>query len=165
MAKASGTSDADIARRLAFLDKIDVDLAAAEGDQQALAMVKADFAQANSDKVTMGISPDTFVAIRTSPLTRQLYAYDHGPALRLLKTPLLALNGSLDVQVPPGENLGAISAAQRGNSQATIVELPNLNHLFQNAKLGTLGEYAEIEETIAPAALKMIGDWVVAQNH
>jgi fermentation-respiration switch protein FrsA (DUF1100 family) len=77
---------------------------------------------------------------------------------------MLALNGSRDLLVPADENLGPIRAAQRGNPHATIVELPNLNHQFQTAKLGTLAEYGEIEETIAPVALKIIADWVVAHS-
>ena len=39
-----------------------------------------------------------------------------------------------------------------------------LNHLFQDAKTGAPGEYGEIEETLAPSALKMIVDWVVAHS-
>jgi pimeloyl-ACP methyl ester carboxylesterase len=165
IAKVAGTSDADLTRRFALFDKIYVDLAIAQGDEQALAIAKADVAQAVANKVNLGISPDAYITNRTSSRTRQLSAYDPGPALRLLKTPVLALNGSLDLQVPADENLGPIRAAQRGNPQATIVELPNLNHMFQTAKLGSPAEYGEIEETVAPAALKIIADWVVAQSH
>jgi hypothetical protein len=160
MAKAAGRSDAEIARRLAFLDKLYVDLATAQGDEQAQAIARADVAQAVADKVTLGVSSDAFVANRTSPRTRQLSGYNPVPALRQLKMPVLALNGSLDVQVPAAENLGPIRAALQGNPRATIVELPRLNHLFQTAKLGSLGEYGEIEETLAPAALTTIVDWV-----
>ncbi|MFP5390375.1 MAG: alpha/beta hydrolase family protein [Gammaproteobacteria bacterium] len=163
MAKASGTPDADIERRLAFFDKIYVDLATAPGEEQGRAVAKADVTQALADKVALGVTPDAFVSNITSVRTRQLFAYDPVPALRLLKTPVLALNGSLDLQVPAEENLSPIRAALRGNPQATVVELPNLNHLFQTAKRGTPTEYGEIEETIAPAALKMITDWVVAR--
>jgi len=91
--------------------------------------------------------------------------YNPIPAFRLLKTPVLALTGSLDVQVPPGDNLGPMRVALQGNPRATVVELPGLNHLFQIAKRGAMEEYGEIEETVAPAALKLIGDWVVAQSH
>lgn len=80
--------------------------------------------------------------------------------MRQLKTPVLALNGSLDLQVPAQEDLNPIRAALQGNPRATIAELPNLNHLFQTAKLGTPAEYGDIEETFAPAALRMIADWV-----
>ena len=78
---------------------------------------------------------------------------------------MLALNGEKDLQVPPKENLDEIRKAleQAGNTQVTIKELPGLNHLFQTCKTGTVAEYAVIEETIAPAALEAIGDWVFAQ--
>jgi hypothetical protein len=105
------------------------------------------------------------VANITSARTRQLMRYNPAPALRMLKMPVLALTGSLDVQVPAGDNLGPMRAALQDNPRATVVELPGLNHLFQTAKRGAMEEYGAIEETIAPAALKLIGDWVVAQSH
>jgi hypothetical protein len=36
-----------------------------------------------------------------------------------------------------------------------------LNHLFQTAKTGAPGEYAEIEETISPIALEKIASWIL----
>ena len=77
--------------------------------------------------------------------------------------PVLALNGEKDLQVPPKEDLAEIAKALKkgGNTRVTTKELPGLNHLFQTCKTGAVSEYAEIEETIAPAALKVIGDWIV----
>ncbi len=43
----------------------------------------------------------------------------------------------------------------------TLVELPNLNHLFQTARTGAIGEYADIEETVAPVALDTMSAWIV----
>jgi pimeloyl-ACP methyl ester carboxylesterase len=163
IAKASGTSDADIASKLAFYDKVFVDLANAKGEQ-ALAIAKADIAQAVANKIIPAASADAFATMITSPWAREAFAYDPVPALRQLKTPVLALNGSLDLQVPADENLGPIKAALKDNLRASVVELPSLNHLFQTAKLGTPAEYGEIEETLAPAALTMIVDWVVAHS-
>ena len=164
IAKASGAADADIARRLTFFDKLYVDLAAAKGDEQAQGVANADVAQAVADKIVPAASADALVKLVTGSWAREAFAYDPVPALRQLKTPVLALNGSLDLQVPAEEDLSPIRAALQGNPRATIVELPNLNHLFQTAKSGTPAEYGEIEETLAPAALKMIADWVVAHS-
>lgn len=164
IAKASGIPDANIARSLAFFDKLYVDLASAKGEEQMLAIVKVDVAQAVAAKIVPAASADAIGTMVTSPWARQAFAYDPVPALRQLKVPVLALNGSLDLQVPAEEDLGPIRAAMQGNPRATIVELPRLNHLFQTAKLGTPAEYGEIEETFAPAALKMIADWVVGQG-
>ncbi len=95
-----------------------------------------------------------------NPWFRYFLQYDPAPNLRAIKVPVLALNGSLDRQVPPAENLAAIRAALKDNRDVTIVELPGLNHLFQTAKTGAIGEYAEIEETVAPAALERMASWI-----
>ncbi|MGD0296888.1 MAG: alpha/beta fold hydrolase [Bryobacteraceae bacterium] len=98
----------------------------------------------------------------TSPEMRSFLFYDPSEALRKLKVPVLALNGSRDLQVPPQQNLPAITAAlaAAGNSDFTVSELPGLNHLFQKCKQCTVQEYAELEETFSPAALEIIGDWL-----
>lgn len=72
------------------------------------------------------------------------------------------MDGTLDLQVPGEENLKAIGDALKegGNKDYTIKLLPGLNHLFQDAKTGSPTEYAQIEETISPKALKVIGDWI-----
>jgi hypothetical protein len=40
------------------------------------------------------------------------------------------------VQVPAKENLAAAHEALRNNSNATVIELPGMNHLLQDAKTG-----------------------------
>ncbi|HEX5080540.1 MAG TPA: alpha/beta fold hydrolase, partial [Blastocatellia bacterium] len=96
----------------------------------------------------------------TSPWFRYFLTFDPRPALRKVKCPALALNGENDIQVPADENLREIDAALKagGNTNGEIVRLPKLNHLFQTSETGSLGEYEKIEETIAPVALKVIGD-------
>jgi len=113
----------------------------------------------------LGVRPDNVQPMAhrlASDWTRQLMAYDPAPVLRAVKAPILAVNGTKDLQVVADLNLAGIRAATRENADVTIVPLPGLNHLFQTAGTGAVGEYADIEETIAPVALKTIGDWVVA---
>jgi len=95
---------------------------------------------------------------------RHFFAYDPVPTLRRVKVPVLALNGSLDLQVPPKENLEGIRKALSDNKDVTVMELPKLNHLFQSVGTGTLMEYGAIEETINPGALNIVGDWVAAHT-
>ena len=78
--------------------------------------------------------------------------------------PVLALNGEKDVQVAANENLPAIEKAVKsaGIKSVKIVKLPGLNHLFQHCKTGLPAEYATIEETFSPEALKIISDWILA---
>ncbi|WP_296597913.1 S9 family peptidase [Phenylobacterium sp.] len=99
-----------------------------------------------------------------SDWTRKLMAYDPAPTLRAVRAPILAVNGTKDLQVIADLNLAGIRAATKDNPDVSIVPLPGLNHMFQTAGTGAIGEYADIEETIAPIAPKTIGDWVVAHT-
>lgn len=100
-----------------------------------------------------------------SPWMRYFINYDPAIALSKVTCPVLALNGSKDLQVPPQQNLPPIRRALEagGNKHFEIAELPGLNHLFQTAKTGSPSEYAQIDETIAPAALETIAGWIVQQ--
>ena len=106
------------------------------------------------------------IAMIRAPETQSILAYDPAEALRKLNVPVLALNGSKDIQVPPMQNLPAIAAALTagGNKDFTVKELPGLNHLFQKCGQCTIAEYASIEETFSPVALDIIGDWVVGHT-
>jgi pimeloyl-ACP methyl ester carboxylesterase len=101
----------------------------------------------------------------TSPWYRYFLTYDPAPALAKLACPVLVLDGSKDLQIPPAQNLPAIRKALEdgGNKHFEIDELPGLNHLFQTAKTGSITEYAQIEETISPVALDKIAGWILKQ--
>jgi pimeloyl-ACP methyl ester carboxylesterase len=102
------------------------------------------------------------IAGSVSPWFRFFISYDPAPALRKVKCPVLALNGSLDRQVSPAQNLPAIRAAlqQGGNKHVEVLEMPGLNHLFQTATTGSPEEYQVIEETMSPAVLEKITHWI-----
>ena len=101
-----------------------------------------------------------------TPWMRYFVSYDPQPTLQKVRVPVLAMNGALDLQVPPKQNLPAIeSALQRaGNRDVRIVEMPGLNHLFQTAKTGNPSEYAAISETFSPTALDIIATWINAHT-
>lgn len=94
---------------------------------------------------------------------RFFLTYDPATALRKVGCPVLALNGKKDLQVPYQQNLQAIEGALRsgGNKDFTTRTLSDLNHLFQHADTGSPAEYATIEETISPAVLEIISDWIL----
>lgn len=98
-----------------------------------------------------------------SPWFRFFLTYDPVPTLRRLTAPVLALNGEMDLQVSSKQNLPVIEAALKegGNPDATVRELPGLNHLFQHATTGSPNEYTSIEETISPDVLTLISDWIL----
>ena len=72
--------------------------------------------------------------------------------------PVLALNGSVDCQVIAEPNQQRIKQLC---PQADCRTLPGLNHLFQHSKKGSPDEYMLIEETFAPEALQVLGDWIL----
>ena len=74
----------------------------------------------------------------TNPWMNFFIKYNPEPTLEKVKCPILALNGEKDLQVPARVNLQAIEKAVKkgGNSNVTVVELPGLNHLFQECKTG-----------------------------
>ena len=98
----------------------------------------------------------------TSPWMRFFILYDPGPTLAQVTCPVLALFGELDIQVDPNENLPVMEyiLSRAGHTDYLVHELPQLNHLFQTAETGVVEEYAQIEETFAPAALDFIGAWI-----
>lgn len=82
--------------------------------------------------------------------------------LEKTKCPILVLNGSKDVQVLPEINIPKIEKALivSGNTDVTIKIMDGLNHLFQNAKTGSVKEYNVIEEAISKNVLQVIGNWI-----
>ena len=83
--------------------------------------------------------------------------------IRLLKIPVLALNGSKDVQVLSKENLAGwkVSLEKAGNKNFKTVEMEGLNHLFQEAETGSPSEYGQIEQTISPKVLDLVTNWIL----
>lgn len=99
----------------------------------------------------------------TSPWFRFFIRHDPASDLARVTCPVLALVGGKDVQVDPALNLPAIreALAAGGNADATVEELPGLNHLFQTCTTGAVSEYDRIEETMSPAAIATVRDWLV----
>lgn len=97
------------------------------------------------------------------PWYRFFIGHDPATALAKITCPVLAIIGEKDVQVDPALNLPAIrqALAAGGNTDATVEELPGLNHLFQTCTTGAVSEYDQIEETLAPVAIATVRDWLV----
>ena len=98
-----------------------------------------------------------------SPWLRSFLTFDPVSTLAGITVPVLALNGSTDLQVPPDPNLRLIAEAleQAGNDDVTTVELDGLNHMFQPSETGLPSDYGVIETTIDPAVLHLMTEWIV----
>jgi pimeloyl-ACP methyl ester carboxylesterase len=168
--RAEGASEADIAWQLEWRPRMfDVaasDATAADAAAQIRVIVSDALASPPAD-VTDPLDPslvDTFVEVFADPWMRFFLAYDPAPALTALDVPVLALIGSLDLQVSAEENIPALEDALAENPAATVRELDGLNHLLQTATTGAVSEYAQIEETFAPAAIDVVATWILEQG-
>ncbi|MNK16391.1 Alpha/beta hydrolase family protein [compost metagenome] len=110
-----------------------------------------------------------YLATQASELASPWYSnfikYNPAADLEKVKCPILAINGSKDLQVSPMANLAAIKRAgeKSGNKKVTVKELPGLNHLFQESTTGSPTDYNTIEQTISPVALNEISSWITKQ--
>ena len=117
------------------------------------------------DQYIIGYDPERYddnLKVLVSPWMRTFLSFDPRSELEKVKTPVLAIIGEKDMQVPPQENLSEISAAliRGGNMDHEIHELKNLNHLFQTCETGAPAEYIEIEETFNVEAMNIITKWI-----
>lgn len=137
------------------------------------AAANATSSQDAKDKIRAVLTPDAMeilginelqaqnvIAQNSSPWIRYFLGYDPADYLPQIEIPILALNGELDLQVPAPENLAGLRTLLKDNPDTTIIELESLNHMFQHAKTGAMGEYNDIEETFSPQAMKMISEWI-----
>ncbi len=159
--KADGAAASEIAERTARDRKIFDAVISAKDQADAQLKIRAALgAQVTPQAAGEPDPAQTF----TAPWMFYFLRYDPIPTLTRVRVPVLALGGSLDLQVPPEEDLAAIKQALKADKDVTVVELPGLNHLFQTAKTGSPAEYGSIQETISPVALKELGDWVEAHS-
>ena len=71
------------------------------------------------------------------------------------------MNGNKDLQVPSKINLAAIELNINNPGKIKqVIEMPNLNHLFQNCLTGNITEYGEIQETISPEVLEKMNEFL-----
>jgi pimeloyl-ACP methyl ester carboxylesterase len=158
--RSMGLSPQRIASNEAVEQKLEAALAQAKPWEEA----KADATKVLVDAGLPANAAAPQIAAVSSVWYKWFIAYDPRPTLARLHMPVLALNGDKDVQVVSKQNLPAIREALKVNRDATVVELPGLNHLFQTARTGSPAEYAQIEETTSPVALKLMTDWVAAHT-
>jgi uncharacterized protein len=171
IARAMKSDDKAVAAQRAMQEKIFTILKKEKDDKAAReqfeAMIRDETAKLGDDEKKeaekMKGAAEAQIKMVLTPWFHFFLTYDPAPTLRRVKCPVLALNGERDLQVPAKADLEAMEKALKdgGNKDATVKEMPKLNHLFQTCETGALSEYAKIDETIAPAALEEITGWIV----
>lgn len=110
------------------------------------------------------LSRQSFLPVITmqTPWVLDFIATDMACYLPKIKCPVMAVNGSKDVQVDAHDNLSALRKGLKPNKKNLIKEYEGLNHLFQHCTTGQTTEYRLIEETFAPEVMQDIVDWIKA---
>lgn len=101
------------------------------------------------------------VAQSSTPYMKYFLRLDVSQRLNGIECPVLALNGTKDVQVDCARNLDALRAGLPASAEHQVLSFEGLNHLFQHCRTGMPDEYKEIEETVAPEVLTAISDWIL----
>jgi pimeloyl-ACP methyl ester carboxylesterase len=163
IARAGGVSDAAIARNRALQEQLFAVLKEEPDTARAESKLRDVLKLFRQDDAEGAAAVEGQITTLLSPWFRFALSFDPRPVLRKVQCPVLALIGEKDLQVPR-ENLELVRAAleEGGNKRVRAVQLPGLNHLLQTSKTGSPAEYQEIEETIAPKAVKIIQEWVLA---
>ena len=102
----------------------------------------------------------------TMPWFVNFIKYDPNFYWSKITIPVLAINGTKDVQVTATENLNGIANSLRKakNKNFTVQKFDGLNHLFQEAQTGAISEYAKIEQTISVEVLDKMSSWILNQK-
>lgn len=93
---------------------------------------------------------------------RQFVAFEAKDYLKKLKIPILAINGSQDIQVPPVKNQQGFEQnfSKKSKIKSKAIVIDGLNHLFQKCDSCTVYEYGELEETFSEQVLIAMRDWI-----
>ncbi len=171
LGRASGMTEAQIQEANAVNSKL-YSIAISKGDQATLRARIIDTlnrtideasglsqAQKDAQRARVAVEADQLL----TPWIRTFLTLDPAEYLKQVTLPVLALDGTKDLQVPSTENLATIAEALKsgGNNAVTTVDFEGLNHLFQHATTGLPSEYGMIKEDFAPEALKTMGDWIL----
>ncbi len=97
---------------------------------------------------------------------RFFLSYNPGEDWAKTTIPVLAIYGTLDVQVDADQNAPAFEAAMKeaDNTHYQVTILPKANHLMQAATTGSPTEYATLKQEFAPDFLPTIIDWLTKQG-
>lgn len=171
IAKANGVSAAEIEKTIQNNGEI-FKMIKESNDNQKLKtdltiLINALLKNEPNTEIPNGITKEEFISEQvnqiSSPWMQYFIKFNPATILENVKCAVLAVNGSKDLQVPPKENLTAITNALKkgGNKKVTTKVFPNLNHLFQECETGLPSEYGTIEQTFSPIVLRHITKWIL----
>lgn len=168
---ANGIPEAEVSQNIDFLEGV----IARQDDPEALrsfvyeetlrlaAALSAKELQAlgNLDTYAKRIAEDT-VATFNSPWFTWFLSHDPAPDWAKTTVPVLAIFGGKDLQVDAAQNAPPLLAAliEGGNRDVQVSILPNANHLFQTAEVGSMSEYMTLPAEFTPDLIPLLTAWL-----
>lgn len=107
-----------------------------------------------------------FVSFFDNNWARQFMSFDAKEYLQKVQCPILVINGSEDIQVPPQENQDGFKTnfSAESSAKSKVVLFPGLNHLMQSCIECNVMEYGELEETFSLKVLLEMQNWIKSLN-
>ena len=173
--RASGATEADMEKQIAFQKRTFEAIRSGDGWDELAAdletRLRESIAEMPDSQRNAITDVDAYIdaqiqaqltALQT-PWLRYFLDYDPAVTLRTIDTPILALFGELDLQVPPAQNRGPLEQALRDGNHPdyTVRVLPRANHLFITATTGSPTEYTTLEKVFVPEFLPLITEWIL----
>ncbi|MCP4614141.1 MAG: alpha/beta fold hydrolase [Planctomycetes bacterium] len=165
--KAAGDSDAKIKVQadweISFFNAIKAEKDAASAEKVILEKFNS---LDKEEKMLLGTTEDKIkgkIKYSLSPWFEYYLSCDQSATLEKVSCPILAVYGDKDTQCPSKVNISALkeAMAKGSNDNYLAKELPGHNHMLQTAMTGAESEYSKITETISPAALELITQWIL----
>lgn len=105
---------------------------------------------------------ELLIAQLYSPWFKFFLAHNPQTDWEKVTVPVLAINGTKDIQVDAPQNLPCIKECltRANNKNFKIVSAEGYNHLFQKAKTGSVSEYFTLEGDVSPEILEIVVKWL-----
>jgi hypothetical protein len=97
----------------------------------------------------------------SSPWFFNFLSHDPADLISQVQCPVLALFGSLDVQVTPRANLEPMREALQDNPGGEVIVFEGANHLFQDAVTGGVEEYSTLDRQFTEGFADTLSGWIL----
>jgi len=158
---AKGLTGVDLERRVQFLQRLDAAVVSADSisaaKSNAMTVVNA-FADPINPMSTLAHLAE--ISEASSDYYRFLLAHDPRDELKMLRKPILFIQGDKDQNVSAARNLPAIQGALAADKSATVCLFSNLNHQLRYTINDSSQDPDDSVETINAGVLFMVNSWL-----
>ena len=128
--------------------------------ERVLPLVREEQRAATSAMVLSDKYFSTMLDATSTTYYKEFLRSDPSALLPRITCPILALNGSKDMQVEASSNLSAIKRLATASQSVRTEELEGLNHLFLPCTTGLPGEYIHLKPGFSTEALELMTEWI-----